>query len=77
MERQEKFDEAIRYVTEVIRINPGYAPAYNETGIILAQKGKLQKSREFFLKAIQLEPDYKKARNNLLVLEHMLNQDEK
>ena len=65
------------HFAEVIRINPDYAQAYNEIGIILAQKGKLQKSNDFFSKAIQLEPKYKEARNNLLILKSMLHQDEK
>ncbi|MBU4258693.1 MAG: tetratricopeptide repeat protein [Proteobacteria bacterium] len=75
--KQEKINEALSHFAEVIRINPDYAPAYNEIGIILAKKGKLQKSNDFFLKAIQLEPDYKEARDNLLILNKMMQYDEK
>jgi len=72
-----KFNEAIRHLEEVIRINPGYAPVYNEMGIIFAQKGKLEKSNIFFSKAIRLEPDCKEARDNLLILNQLMQHDEK
>ena len=68
------------YVIDFIdkqKINYGSAEVCNKIGKILYEKGKLKKAGIFFSKAAQIDPDYKEARNNLLILKKILNQDEK
>jgi tetratricopeptide (TPR) repeat protein len=68
---------SVLYFKDVQKINPGYAEVYNKIGKILYKNGKLKEAGIFFSKAIQIEPDCKEARDNLLILKKMLNQDEK
>lgn len=52
------------------KINPGYAKVYNKIGIILYKNGKLKEAGIFFSKAIQINPDYLEAVENLEMLKN-------
>ncbi len=67
----------MNHFSEAIKLNPDFAEVYNEAGIILARLGQLNKANAFFLKAIQIKPDSIEAKNNLLILKRMIQQDEK
>jgi len=45
--------------------------------MILFQQGKIETAKKFFAKAVQIDPGYKDAINNLLILKSILHQDEK
>ncbi|MBF0503514.1 MAG: tetratricopeptide repeat protein [Candidatus Omnitrophica bacterium] len=65
--KEMKYDEAVAYVTEAIRVKPDYARAYNVRGVALydQKKKKLcKKAIEDFDMAIKLKPDYVSAYKN-------------
>ena len=43
----------------------------------LLQRRKIKKAEKFFSKAVQIDPGYKDAINNLLPIKKMFKQDEK
>ena len=53
------------HLTEAIRINPDYAEAYNNIGVIFSRMKKFKKASVFFSKAVQVKPDFTKAHINL------------
>ena len=61
MARFKKHDVAIRHFREVLRIQR----AYNDLGSFYVQEGNLDEAIENFHKAIELDPDFARARNNL------------
>ena len=72
--KQGKFKEAVDHYasalalidsTATIKVNPEYAKIYNKLGLVMTEMGKLKEARIFFLKAIQIDPDYQEARKNL------------
>ena len=65
--KQGKSNEAMRHLSQSLRINPTYARAYNNLGAILFHKGKIKKAIVYFKKAVQLKPDYHDALNNLKI----------
>ena len=81
-----KTGEGITYLTRFFsvldladnkKINSGYAEVYNNIGEMLYKNGKLKEAGIFFSKAVQIDPGYKDAVNNLLILKKMMHQDEK
>lgn len=58
-------DDAIKSFKEAIRINPGYANAYNNLGVALAHKGQFTEAVAQFKKALELNPHYDQARDNM------------
>ena len=48
-----------------MQIDPNYAEAYNGMGAALIRLGEIEKAVEFFKKALQINPDYTSAQNNL------------
>ncbi len=63
-----RLDEAEKYFSRAIRINPERAILYNNLGFIFHKKGDINKAIECYLKALKLMPDSAKAYNNLGVL---------
>jgi tetratricopeptide (TPR) repeat protein len=53
------------HLTEAIRINPDYAEAYNNIGVVFSRLNKFKEASIFFSKAIQVKPDFTEARKNL------------
>ncbi len=50
---------------QAIEIQAGYAEAYNELGVTLANQKRFQEAEEAFRKCIDLKPDYAQAYPNL------------
>jgi protein O-mannosyl-transferase len=63
--------EAITHVEEALRIKPDYPDALNALAIIHAQQGQLEKARTYWEKALQIDPNFAPARQNLDLLERM------
>jgi Flp pilus assembly protein TadD len=62
---QGKADEALRHLSEAVRLRPNYAAAHNNLGIVLASQGKSAEAMAQYSEAIRLIPDYAAAHNNL------------
>jgi len=66
------FKEALKKTDALSDANPNNALIFNAYGIIYASLENFEKSVDFFSKAINLEPEYIKAHNNLgSVLTHL------
>jgi protein O-mannosyl-transferase len=63
--KQKKFDEAIDILNQLIKKKSTSFELYNELGEILLEKGDKKEAISAFEKAIQLNPEYEKAKNNL------------
>jgi len=53
------------YFAETVRIKPDHAEAYDAIGCILARQGKLKGAEIFFSRAVQINPNFSKARKHL------------
>ena len=61
----QKFDEAVESYKQVLKIEPGYANAHYNIGIVLHEQGKPEKAIESYRKALAIQPDYVDAYNNM------------
>ena len=61
-------DLAIENYDQAIKINPNYADAHYNLGIVMQELGDHRKAIVYYEKAIQLRPEYAKAYNNLGVV---------
>ncbi len=66
--RQEKYDEALDLLSRAAKLNPQNAEIQNYLGVALSHKGMRRSAETAFRKAIQLEPHYGSAHNNLAVI---------
>jgi type IV pilus biogenesis/stability protein PilW len=66
--RQRDYAKAIQAYQKVIEIDPGYAEAYNNLGIIYQEAGDFDRALSAYQKAIEINPKSEKALNNLGVL---------
>jgi len=66
--QQGRLDEAIACYTELIQLEPGYAPAYNNLGNALFLQGKPDQALDNYSRALQLEPNMVDAHYNMAVL---------
>jgi len=62
---QGKLDEAITYLTEVVRINPRHAEGHTNLGIALDRRGRTPEALEHFREALKYEPNNTQVMNNL------------
>ena len=60
-----RFDEAEPHYMEALKINPGYAQAYNDLGNIAGLRGQPELAEQYYAKALALNPQYAVARENL------------
>jgi len=63
--------DAALHAQEALRIRPDYAEAHNCLAIILAQQGRLGEARDHWERALQLNPGYETARENLSRLDQI------
>jgi tetratricopeptide (TPR) repeat protein len=68
LSHQRDYVKAIRAYQKVIELDPGYAEAYNNLGIIYHETGDSDRALAAYQKAIETNPRYEKALNNLGVL---------
>ena len=58
------FDAAIKEYSEVVRLRPNLAEAYNNLGVAQKRKGELDKAAASFNRALELKPDHSGALSN-------------
>lgn len=59
------WQDEVRLWEDVVKKSPGNARAYNNLGYLLMGQGQSDKSAGYFARALQLQPEYTDARNNL------------
>ncbi|HEC68942.1 MAG TPA: tetratricopeptide repeat protein [Candidatus Omnitrophica bacterium] len=62
---QGELNEAIRWYRKVLKINPEFAKAYDNIGVVLARQGKIEEAIEYYEKALRNNPNLVEAYNNL------------
>ena len=67
-QRMGNLPEAMSLYQKAITIDPGYAVAYNDLGIIYEAAGFPQRAEESYLKSINIDPAYLSAYTNLAFL---------
>ncbi len=75
--KEGRLQEAVEEYTEAIRMNPGYASAYNNRGNLYRKLNKYQEALEDYNKALELDPDYALAYYNRGNLYRELNEHQK
>ncbi len=63
---QGKSDDAIKILLDIIRQKPNIPEVYNSLGLIYAEQNNKQEAIVNFRKALQINPGFEPARNNLL-----------
>ena len=66
--RQEKFDEALNVLSRAAKLDPRNPEIENYLGLTLAHKGLRAQAETALRKALQLDPNYGGAHNNLAVI---------
>ena len=51
-----KIEEAIKNVKKSIDLNPKYAEAYNNVGLMLSRNGQIEEAEKYCLKSYDLNP---------------------
>ena len=60
-----KYDEATVLLEEILEIDPNYFRAYYYLGLISKETGDFKKAIEYLNRALEIEPDYKNAKDLL------------
>jgi Tfp pilus assembly protein PilF len=60
-----KFEEAKKEYEKIFLLQPANAVACNDFGVVLYRLGKLDDAIAQFRQAVQINPDYTDAKNNL------------
>ena len=58
-------DEALKQLEEAIKIEPGYAGARNNLGVLMYDLKRFDEAEKEYREAIKIKPDYAGAHNNL------------
>ena len=66
--RQEKYDEALDALSRAAKLDPQNPEIENYLGVTLSHKGLRQQAETALRKAIQLDPNYAAAHNNLAAI---------
>ena len=61
----EQLDSAVYFFDKAVTLDPTYYQAYNNLGLAYEKKGDLEKARINYTKAIEINPEYKLAKENL------------
>ena len=59
------YDQGIRKLEEAIKLEPGNTRLYMLSGVLYQKKGDLPKAREAYEKAVEVDPNFAPALNNL------------
>lgn len=65
-------DTAITYLQKSIALNPYFAEAHNDLGVVYERKALLNKARHHYRRAVTIQPDYAPGYMNLAMLEESL-----
>lgn len=68
LEQQHRLEEAAAMYRKAVYLDPQYAPAYNDMGILYAKTGDDVRAEETFLSAIEVDPEYGPPYSNLALL---------
>jgi tetratricopeptide (TPR) repeat protein len=72
-----RIDVAQEFYNQVLKINPNYANAHNNLGVIYKDLGQYQKAKNYFEKITEINPNYANAHNNLGAIFKELGQHQK
>lgn len=78
-EAQRRGDEAgaLAFYQKAAALDPSYAVAHNDVGVLLERQGRLEEAGRSYRQALTLEPDYLEAHMNLAMLyERLGNTDQ-
>ncbi|MFH1442271.1 MAG: tetratricopeptide repeat protein [Candidatus Omnitrophota bacterium] len=64
----ESIEKAEIFFKQAIELDPYYAGAYNDLGVIYEAKGSLDIAQQYYQKAIEVNPDYLNSYSNLALL---------
>jgi len=62
---QGRREEAIALLAEAVRLDPGWAAAYTNLGVVLLRAGRYEEAKGEFETALRLAPGDPDARENL------------
>jgi tetratricopeptide (TPR) repeat protein len=71
-EKTEEFEQALLECDTAIEIDPSLTAAHNLRGIVLEKLGRNAEAREAYKQALELDPDFCEAEDNLAALEDKL-----
>ena len=60
-----ELETAVEQYREAARLNPGYAMAYNNLGVVSARQGRYAEASDYFRRALHIDPGLNDARKNL------------
>jgi tetratricopeptide (TPR) repeat protein len=72
-----RIDEAYKYLSEAVRLQPRYSTAHHNLGMVLAQMGRVGEGIAHLEEATRLHPGWSQARSNLGALYSQIGQYEK
>lgn len=64
--QQKQYDTAKAMFTKSLQLQPGYAPAYNNLGLVFVAEGKWAEANFCFEKALQMDPLLDAAKSNMV-----------
>jgi protein O-GlcNAc transferase len=70
-------DEAIRYFTRCLSLDPRYYLAYNAIGLAQSLKGNVDEAAKAYEKCLEINPQFAEAHNNLGMIYQETNQLDK
>ena len=62
-----KYEEALDQYQRSLGIKPRQAKVYNNMGVLMAKKGRLDIAIEYFQKALVIDPEYVSAKGNFKI----------
>jgi tetratricopeptide (TPR) repeat protein len=75
-ERQGRWDEAIDYYRQALRLKPGYPEAHYNWGVILARQQRPTEAIEHYREALRIKPDHAEAHYNWGLLASAAGRDD-
>lgn len=75
-ERQGRWDEAIDYYRQALRLKPGYPEAHYNWGVILARQQHPTEAIEHYREAVRIKPDHAEAHYNWALLASAAGRDD-
>lgn len=71
------YSEAMKYYVDAYRIDNIDVKVINSIGVLMFKFGDIDKGISFFQRALEIDPDYSEARNNLTKIESIKKEKEK
>ena len=68
LQRAGNLDQAMVYYQKAIELNPSYAAAFNDLGVVFEAKGLPDRAEDAYLKAVQVDPSDLSAYTNLALI---------